>query len=150
MSKPTRRAALLSATAVATSAAVPAVAAASGSPVTPERIRQLADACHAANLAECRVIETLRLVDPTGVPAYDAARARTQAAWEAFDALAEAVWNSPIRAWDDVLARAEIARRWQDPDDDGHIDFDLANLDDPEIALVELLSAVLTLGGRNV
>lgn len=147
MSKLNRRAAMIGAAAVAAGAAVPAIAAAPTSPITPARIRTLADACRAANLAECDVNDAIGVLNPEFVPAYQAARARTQALLDEFSALAEAVWASPIRNWQDVLARAEVARHWEIEEPDFHCPANCA--DSAQRALYELLNAVLIAGGSH-
>jgi hypothetical protein len=75
-----------------------------------------------------------------GTPAHAALCKRADALQEQFDALAEEVWDQPVRSWADVVTRAEIVQAYG-PTFSPSLD---------EQALEQLLEAVLEMGGRNV
>jgi hypothetical protein len=100
------------------------------------KVRRLAATLHAAIQDELEV-ETAAASDRGKRPAYRAARKRADALQAEFDALSEELWNQPVRSWDDVLLRAEIAKVY-DPTFSPCLD---------ERSLEALLDAVLEMGG---
>jgi hypothetical protein len=103
-------------------------------------VRRLAAVLHAAIQDEIEA-ETAAAHDRGKKPAYRAARKRADALQKEFDALAEEVWDQPVRSWADVVTRAEIAQAY------GQDDLSPCMGDQ---ALTALLEAVLAMGGRHV
>jgi hypothetical protein len=95
-----------------------------------EEVRRLAPVLHAA----------IREANETvcGTPAYRAAQRRADAFDAQFWELAERVWAQPVRSWDDVITRAEIARAYL---------WDFAPCPGYDEPLDKLLEAVLAMAG---
>ena len=146
-----RRAALAGVPAlVATGAA--SAATVSISPASPDcaRIRALATELHAAIWREIDAETAVGSCAAERDPTWIKARATADHLTDRFEEVSEQVWEAPVHSWADVQARAEIARRWLDPDRHGRVKLPEDSLCSDQYALMKLLQAVLAMGGEHV
>jgi hypothetical protein len=106
-----------------------------------EEVRRRAAELLAAINTECEL---------EGKPGYAAACARAEALQAEFNALSDTIWARPVRSWDDVIARAEIASHYAPREWGTHRLADLTSACWHDRSLAHLLEAVLRLGGRHV
>jgi len=139
MSKTTRRSLMAGAATAMAASALPAAATATytASPRTLE-LQRLAETARAAVAAEMGAKE--------GTAEHWRLALSARRAERALDRASHEVWRSPVRTFDDVMARAVIARYDVTETSNGQI-FAIEKADDREQrALAELLVGVLALG----
>jgi hypothetical protein len=139
----TTRRALLSAGLAAAALPIPAPCAAAATtpddPALITRVRQMSAVLKAAIKVE---------MSAEGTPEHKELVEESERLQAEFDELSEEVWAQPVRTWNDVAVRAEIADYWADHEPDGTL-CGLTSACGADHAATQLLVAVLAMGAIN-